>query len=151
MGILVQSCMPLLKRLPIVILVLSGLAIANASVVDFNSFTPTNTCLATISAQGLDFTQNGGICLGDWLGSPNGNGTPDLVFGFFNGYTAITKTGGGVFDLNSFDMAISWYSAATSTTVNVTADFSGGGSSVQALTLSTTEQLFTLNLSLIHI
>jgi len=59
MGILVQSCTPLLKRLLIVILALGGLAIANASVVDFNSFTPTNTCLTTISAQGLDFTQKG--------------------------------------------------------------------------------------------
>jgi len=89
------------------------------------AFRPRNTCLTTVSAQGLDFTNNGGTCLGVWTGSPNGNGTPDLIFAFA-GYTAITLTGGGAFDLNDFDMAISWYSAATSTTVDVTADFAAG-------------------------
>lgn len=84
--------------------------------------------------------------MGVWTGSPNGNGTPDLVFGY-NGYVAITQTGGGAFNLNSFDMAISWYSAATSTTVNITADFMGGGSTMQTLTLIDAEQLYRLNLA----
>ncbi len=116
------------------------------TIVDFNSFSPQDTCLGTVSTGGLDFTFNGDTCMGVWTGSPNGNGTPDLVFGY-NGYVAITQTGGGAFNLNSFDMAISWYSAATSTTVDVTALFAGGGSSMQTLTLIDAEQLYSLNLT----
>ena len=83
-----------------------------------------------------------------WDGtSPNGNGTPALILAFDpTAQVAITQTGGGAFDLNSFDMAISWYSSAISTTVSVTADFLVGSPSTQSLTLIQGLQTYNLNL-----
>ena len=92
---------------------------ANATIVDFDAFAPQDTVLNVISYQGLDFTRFGsnGFML-DWDNtstnpSPNSNGTPALIFLGFGGpsedFVRITKTGGGIFDLNSLDMTISWY------------------------------------------
>ena len=90
-------------------------AVAGASTVDFNSYSPLDSCASTISTGGLDF--NGSVsCAGSYMyvwdgSSPNGNGTPALIFaGFGTGSTmTMSLTGGGTFTLNSVDMAISWY------------------------------------------
>jgi len=88
---------------------------ASATVVDFNSYSPLNVCSSTISTGGLDF--NGTVdCSGSyqyvWDGSsPNGNGTPALIYDNFGGGQVVTMslTGGGALTLNSVDMTISWY------------------------------------------
>ena len=135
----------------LMILVAGSLSIATASVVDFNSYTPLNDCsspVPTVSTGGLDFTYSGTgfMCVYDGS-NPNGNGTPALVLGLgTSDQVSITRTGGGAFDLNSFDMAISWYSSAESTTVDVTAFFQADGSSMQTLTLIPDLQTYNLNL-----
>ncbi|MDR3616695.1 MAG: PEP-CTERM sorting domain-containing protein [Candidatus Obscuribacterales bacterium] len=64
----------------------------------------------SIAVGGLTFTGFGTFPPGVWSGSPNSNGTNDLIFaGSSTDYLAITKTGGGTFDLNSIDLTISWY------------------------------------------
>ena len=120
-------------------------SVASGAVVDFDTFSPTDTCLSTVSSGGLDFANSGSTCLGVWLGNPNGNGTPSLILGF-TGVADITKTGGGAFDLNSFVMDISWYETAVTSTVDVTSHFQGGGTSTQTLTLTPSLQTFNLNL-----
>lgn len=91
---------------------------ANASTVDFNAFAPLDTQLGLVSYQGLDFTSGSGIMYVWDPGSPNGNGTPSLIYAFGSPVT-ITKTGGGIFDLNSFDMTISWYDSNASEVILV--------------------------------
>jgi len=120
---------------------------AYATVVNFDSFS-SSSCTSPLSDGGLTFTNTGSICMGVWLGNPNSNGTPGLILGF-SGYASITQTGGGAFDLNSFDMAISWYETAPTSNVNVTAHFNGGGTSTQ--TLSLIGGLQTYNLSLANV
>jgi len=137
------------SRLLFALLVVGSLSTVSAAVVDFNSYSPLNTFAALVSTGGLDFT-NDATYMYVWDGSsPNGNGTPALILaGFSSGdQMAITQTGGGAFDLNSFDMAISWFSGAISTTVDVTAFFLGGGSSAQTLTLIPGLQTYNLNLT----
>jgi hypothetical protein len=116
---------------------------ASATVVDFNSYLPLNTCSTTISTGGLDFTGNGISCNGSFMyvwdgSSPNGNGTPALIFaGFGTGSTmTMSLTGGGAFTLNSVDMTISWYDVNPSEIINTTAG---------ALTLIQGLQTYTLN------
>jgi hypothetical protein len=129
-------------------LVLGTLSIASAAVVDFNNFTPLGQTWSAVSTGGLDFTFSGPGLMYVFDGtSPNGNGTPALILGFdTSSQVAITQTGGGAFDLNSFDMAISWYSSAISTTVNLTADFLVGSPLTQTLTLIPDLQTYNLNL-----
>ena len=93
---------------------------ASATTVDFDSYSPTNTCLATVSSGGLDFN-TGGFCMGVWTGNPNGNGTPSLIYTDFGGGRSVTMslTGGGTFTLNSADLTISWYDNNTSDTILV--------------------------------
>jgi hypothetical protein len=78
---------------------------------------------------------------------PGGNGTPALIDGNGEGSTSIMLTGGGAFTLDSFDMALSWYTTVDPDTVDVTAHFQGGGSSTQTLTLIGSMQTFNLNLA----
>jgi hypothetical protein len=75
----------------------------------------------SIAVGGLTFTNFGSVAPGVWSGSPNSNGTNDLIFaGFSNSdYLAITKTGGGTFDLNSIDLTISWYDSNATDLVDV--------------------------------
>jgi hypothetical protein len=117
---------------------------ASASVVTFDGL---SSGCAPASTGGLDFS--GPYCSGTWNGNPNGNGTTGFIFNDLggSGSVLITRTGGGAFDLNSFEMGISWYSAATSTTVLLTANFDGGGSASQTLSLVNSLQLYSLNLS----
>lgn len=91
-------------------------SVAGAATVDFDSYTPLDACSSTISVGGLDFTGNGINCSSNYMyvwdgSSPNGNGTPALIFaGFGTGATmTMSLTGGGAFTLNSVDMTISWY------------------------------------------
>lgn len=96
------------------------------------------------STGGLDLS--GPYCSGTWNDNPNGNGTTGFIFqGFDPGNVSISRTGGGAFNLNSFEMGISWYSGASSTTVDVTAFFSGGGTSTVQLTLLPFLQTYNLN------
>jgi hypothetical protein len=107
-----------MKRLLILSLLLSVAIVsqANANVVTFDD-SYANSILGqefgnsqSFSDEGLTFT-NQGSYLYVFAGNPNGNGTNSAIFsGFSTGdYLAITKTGGGAFDVISFDMSISWY------------------------------------------
>ena len=118
-------------------------AFASASTVDFNSYTPLDTCMSSISTGGLDL--NGSVsCNGSYMyiwdgGSPNGNGTPALIFaGFGTGATmTMSLTGGGTFNLSSVDMTISWYDGNPSEVVLVNGN---------PITLIQGLQTFNLNL-----
>lgn len=77
---------------------------------------PLNLGVSHLSTMGgLTFAHDNGIFMAVWDGtSPNSNGTNNLIFSPFSlgsGNMTITKTGGGVFDLLSFDMVISWYNS----------------------------------------
>ena len=119
-------------------------SVAGATTVDFDSYTPLDACSSSISTGGLDF--NGTVsCNGSYLyvwdgGSPNGNGTPALIFaGFGSGATmTMSLTGGGVFNLASVDMVISWYDPNTAETILVNGN---------PLNLTTTLTTFNLNLN----
>jgi len=94
----------------------------------------------SFSDQGLSFTNNGQYYMYVWDGtSPNGNGTNANIFaGFADGDSeVITHTGGGTFNLLSFDMAISWYDPNASETILVNG---------VPLTITTTLTTYTLNL-----
>jgi PEP-CTERM motif len=118
---------------------------AGATTVDFNGYSPLDTCMSPISTGGLDFTAPAINCgaspyLFVWDGSsPNGNGTPALIYGYGAGtYVDITRTGGGTFNLSSVDMTISWYDGNASEVITV------NGSPI---TLVQGLQTYNLNLS----
>ncbi len=114
--------------------------------INFDSFTPKDTCTSPISTGGLTFTGTGG-CLGVWEASPNTPGIGDLIF---DGSTvAITADDGGAFNLDGIDMTISWYDSLATDSVMLTADFEGGGSSTQ--TLSLLQGLHTYGLDLMNV
>jgi len=72
-------------------------------------------------------------------GSPNSNGTNNLVFsGPSSADVVITRTGGGNFNLQNLDLAISWYSTRTTDTVLVNGT---------PLGISTTDTTYHLNLN----
>jgi hypothetical protein len=80
-----------------------------------------NTAISTFSDGGLTFTSHG-TYMYVWDGSsPNSNGSNNLIFAGFNGgdYLAITKTGGGSFDLLNLDLTISWYDGNASEIITV--------------------------------
>jgi hypothetical protein len=117
---------------------------AGATTVNFDSYTPLNVCSPSISTGGLDFNANVS-CAGSyqyvWDGSsPNGNGTPALIFAGFGTGASMTMslTGGGSFTLNSVDMTISWYD------VNPTESITVNGNSIN---LIQGLQTYTLNLT----
>ena len=92
---------------------------AHASVVTFDSYSPLNTLFSSTSDGGLDFAASSSGFAYVWDGnSPNSNGTPNLILGLGDSDTiTITRSGGGVFDLNSIDFAISWFSTDASDTI----------------------------------
>ena len=113
-----------MKKIFLVLSITLLAGFASATTVDFNSYSPLNTCMTSISTGGLDF--NGGDCSGSHMyvfdgTSPNGNGTPALIFAGFGTGASMTMslTGGGTFTLNSVDMTISWYDGNPSETVLV--------------------------------
>ena len=99
-----------------------GAAAATPMVVDFNSYTPLNTQSTVITWQGLTCTQNIGAFMYVWDGSsPNGNGTPALIFAGFGsgGSVTITNAMGGSFNLLSAAMTISTFdSCATASFIS---------------------------------
>jgi len=119
-----------MKRLFILSLLMCALLVsqANATTVTFDD-ADSNSILnqmygvgSSFSISGLTFTANGaGPLMYIWdPTSPNSNGTNALIFGFSGSdYLSITKTGGGAFDLDSFDMSISWYNSNVSEEVLV--------------------------------
>ncbi len=124
---------------------------AAASTVTFNNFTPLNTCLPVVQSEGLTFTNVSNPCNGNYMyvwdsSAPNSNGTPGLIYGF-SSYVAVTKTGGGAFNLSNFQATISFYDTLPSDMITLTEHFQGGGQNVQDLTLVQGMQTFNLNLS----
>jgi PEP-CTERM motif len=119
-------------------------------IVTFDSYTPLDVCIPSASTGGLDFTStSANICAGDYMyvfdgTSPNGNGTPALIYGFRNA-VAVTQTGGGAFTLSSVDMTISWYDVNPSEDITVVANWAGGGSTSYTLTLIQGLQTYALN------
>ena len=89
--------------------------------------------------QGLTFTSHGSYMYVWDSSSPNSNGTNNNIFaGWSGGDTeTITRTGGGAFNLNSLDMALSWYDGNPSETVTV-----------NGAPLTITQALTTYNLNL---
>jgi hypothetical protein len=134
----------------LILLPLAFAASASANTVTFGSFSPQETCVESVPQDGLTFTDYGygTPCLGVFSGATNNDGSPDLLFGENPGVPVqITLTGGGAFDLDSFDMTLSNYNYTDPNTVNVTAWFAGGGSSTRTLTLGEGMELYNLDLS----
>lgn len=118
---------------------------SQAAVVDFDSYPAPRDFLQSATVGDLTFTYSGtaGNRDGDmaiWSGnSPHSNGTNNLIFtdwGTTNTVT-ITRTDGANFDLNSIDLAISWYSSTVANSL-----FINGIETFINTTLST----YTLNL-----
>ncbi len=86
---------------------------ANSAVVDFDTDYPSvYAAFTSFSWQGLDFSYGGLGIANIWDGnSPNSNGTPNLILGFgVSDLITIMRTGGGLFNLQSFDMSVSFFS-----------------------------------------
>lgn len=99
-----------------------GFGGASAAVVNFDSYWPLNWdgYFRTTSDGGLDFAVAGSGPAYIWDGSsPNSNGTPNLILGWTDTTITITKSGGGIFDLDSIDMAISWYGPYSTEVITV--------------------------------
>jgi hypothetical protein len=88
---------------------------------DANSNSVVNTVVSSFSDGGLTFTSHGSD-MGVWDNTtPNSNGTNSLIFSGFNvgDYISITRTGGGLFSLNSIDATLSWYDSNRSEVITV--------------------------------
>jgi len=98
-----------------------------------------NTPGTSFSDQGLTFTNNGTYMYIWDSSSPNSNGTNNNIFaGFASGdYESITKTGGDTFNLNSLQLAISWYDSNPTEVITI------NGS---PLTITQTLTTYVLNL-----
>lgn len=124
--------------------------LAGAATVTFDSYGSQDTCMPSIDSEGLSFSSAAVDCTNNYLyvwdnSSPHSNGTPALIYGF-NGFVAVTQTGGGAFDLNSVEMTLSWYEDAfPSEDITATAHFQGGGTSTMTLTLLQGLQTYNLN------
>jgi hypothetical protein len=98
---------------------------AGAYVVDFNDVALTGGLYpyTSLSDGGLTFTQKQGYAdMYVWDGSnPNSNGTNNLIFGGATvpSIMAVTRTGGGAFDLLSVEMSISFNDSNASETIYV--------------------------------
>lgn len=93
---------------------------ASAAVLTFDDYSQVTQEQASITYGGFTFTKtlgNGYQYVWD-ASSPNSNGSNNLIYGYGSGIT-ITRTGGGLFDLASLDMALSWYDGNPAGTVLV--------------------------------
>ena len=83
---------------------ISGPPAAQASVLTFDDYTPLYVQpLSTFDYGGLTFSFSLPVASAVWDGgSPNSNGTNNVIFGYDSVLT-ITRTGGGVFDLLGLD------------------------------------------------
>lgn len=96
-----------------------------------------------VSSGGLDFAVGGDFYGGIWdASSPNSNGTDNFIYSSSPtaGALTITKTGGGLFSLNSIDMAISWYGANPTESIFVNGNL-----------LQLSQSLTTYNLNLANV
>lgn len=121
-----------------------ALSTAQAAIVTFDG-QATNAGYApfAVSSGGLDFAVGGDLYGGIWNGSsPNSNGTDNFIYSSSPtaGALTITKTGGGLFSLNSIDMAISWYDANPTENIFVNGNL-----------LQLTQSLTTYNLNLANV
>lgn len=125
---------------------LGASALLPAGTVDFNGYSGAS-CYSSTTTGGLTFTNAGSICLGVWDNNPNNVDTSHALILGYSGHATITPFSAATFDLNNLAMAISWYSGAATTTVDLVAHFFGGGSSTTTLTLGTTSANYAVNLS----
>ena len=109
---------------------LSGAALAFATapacaaVLTFDDV-PLNGC-SGVTTGGLSFTSGTSICTGSWENTPvSSNGTPALIYGY--GSLNIASTTGDPFSIGSFLAGISYYSGLSTSTINYTLNFAGGG------------------------
>ncbi len=117
-----------------------------AIVVTFNA-APVNTVFGSYSEAGYNFSYTGGGIAYTWdAGSPNSNGTPNLILGFSPvDEITITKVGGGVFTLISADLAVSWYSVVSPNTITVNGSVFGIDSTLTTYAFNTTGTSFTIS------
>ncbi|MGO9175292.1 MAG: hypothetical protein ACLQED_04010 [Desulfobaccales bacterium] len=134
------------KVLPLVFVLVLGMVVAaSAATVTFDDAYANSIVTdiyyngSSFSDMGLTFTNSGTYMLVWGPGSPNSNGTNNLIFAGYNtgDSLAITKTGGGAFNLNSLEMSISWYDSNAAEVISV------NGSPI---TLSQGIQTYALNL-----
>jgi hypothetical protein len=117
---------------------------AHAAMVTFNGQSQ-NAGFApfAVSSGGLDFAVGGDFYGGIWdSSSPNSNGTDNFIYSSSPsaGALTITKTGGGLFSLNSIEMAISWYDSNPTENILVNGNL-----------LQLTQSLTTYNLNLSNV
>ena len=100
---------------------------------------PADVQYTSFADNGLEFTVNSGI-LYVWDGeSPNSNGTNNLILGYGpTDWVSITKAGGGSFNLDSIDLAISWYDPNATDSVSINGI---------PLTITTSLTTYVLNLN----
>jgi hypothetical protein len=94
---------------------------ANAAVLTFDDVVSPQlfSSIGTFSYGGLDFNHSNTGFVAVWdPNSPNSNGTNNLISGY-DAILNITATGGGTFNLNSLDLAISWYDLNSTETIFV--------------------------------
>ena len=124
---------------------MTGATAAQAAVVTFDDAAGNSILDAQFGSggsfddQGLTFTSHGSYMYVWDSSSPNSNGTNNNIFaGWSGGDTeTITKTGGGNFNLNSLDLAISWYDGNPTDTITINGT---------PLTISQTLTTYNLNL-----
>ena len=115
--------MPRVTWLAVAILLSAGAVDARAATVTFDDIAP-NAAFAPISFTdgGLNFNVGG-----NWFGgvedgtSPNSNGTNNLIYAADpgSGFLTISLAGGGAFNLQNLQMAISWFDANPTETITV--------------------------------
>lgn len=139
-----MNTMQLIKTLGLAIFFLSASS-SQAAIVTFDS--PAGNAVAdqysgpswAFSDNGLTFTN---LAAGSFTGiasniSQNSNGTNNLVHGYSgNGFLEITKTGGGLFNLVSLDLVISWYSSQANALININSNAHNISTSLATLNLN---------------
>ena len=101
--------------------------VTHAATIDFDSAQGSAVLYqyqGSVAIDGLTFSYPGYFSPGFLTvwdgGSPNSNGTNNLILGYSTAVpVTITRTGGGTFDLSSIELAISFYSAATTANILV--------------------------------
>lgn len=111
--------------LAIGILLLTGAVDARAATVTFDDIAPMIPLPSppfSFSDGGLDFSVGGDWFGGVWDGtSPNSNGTNNLIYAADpgSGFLSISRAGGGAFNLENLQMAISWFDTNPTETITV--------------------------------
>lgn len=116
-----------------------------ATLVTFDPYAPINTYVQTpITENGLTFQTGFYLGVNSPGTAPNANNGSNI---FVNGYSTLNvfQTNGNPFDLNSFDLGLSWYALAADA-VTLTGHVYGGGTVSMLLSLTQSFQTFNLNL-----